>query len=108
VQRLTRIATRRSRLALWQANHVARLLTQAHPDLSVELVPMTTQGDRVHDRPLADVGGKGLFVKELERAIADGRAELAVHSMKDVPSEMPPGMTIAAVLPGADPRDAFV
>ena len=75
-----RIATRQSRLALWQANHVAGLLRQAHPGLAVDLVPMTTQGDRVHDRPLADVGGKGLFVKELERAIADGRADIAVHS----------------------------
>jgi hydroxymethylbilane synthase len=103
-----RIATRRSPLALWQANHVARRLVQAHPDLAVDLVPMTTQGDRVRDRPLADVGGKGLFVKELERAIVEGRAEIAVHSMKDVPSEMPPGMAIAAVLPRADPRDALV
>jgi len=103
-----RIATRQSRLALWQANHVAGLLAQAHPGLTVDLVAMTTQGDRVRDRPLAAVGGKGLFVKELERAIADGRADIAVHSMKDVPSEMPPGMAIAAVLPRADPRDALV
>ena len=103
-----RIATRQSRLALWQANHVAGLLAQANPGLAVELVAMTTQGDRVRDRPLADVGGKGLFVKELERAIAGGRAEIAVHSMKDVPSEMPPGMAIVAVLPRADPRDALV
>lgn len=103
-----RIATRRSRLALWQAGHVAELLRQAHPDMTVELVAMTTQGDRVRDRPLADVGGKGLFVKELELAIAEGRADIAVHSMKDVPSELPPGMTIAAVLPRAEPRDAFV
>jgi hydroxymethylbilane synthase len=108
VRRHVRIATRQSRLALWQANHVAGLLAQAHPGLTLDLVAMTTQGDRVRDRPLADVGGKGLFVKELERAIADGRAEIAVHSMKDVPSEMPPGMTIAAVLPRADPRDALV
>jgi hydroxymethylbilane synthase len=103
-----RIATRRSRLALWQANHVAGLLTRAHPGLAVDLVAMTTQGDKVRDRPLADVGGKGLFVKELERAIADGRADIAVHSMKDVPSEMPAGMAIAGVLPRADPRDALV
>ena len=98
-----RIATRRSRLALWQAEHVAGLLRQVHPDMAVELVAMTTQGDRVRDRPLADVGGKGLFVKELELAIAAGGADIAVHSMKDVPSEMPPGMTIAAVLPRAEP-----
>ena len=103
-----RIATRRSQLALWQARHVADLLAQAHPGLEIELVAMTTQGDRVLDRPLAEVGGKGLFVKELERAIADGHADIAVHSMKDVPSELPPGMTIAAVLPRANPHDAFV
>lgn len=103
-----RIATRRSRLALWQAEHVAGLLQAAHPDITVELVAMTTQGDRVRGRPLADVGGKGLFVKELEIAIDEGRAHIAVHSMKDVPSELPPGMTIAAVLPRAEPRDAFV
>jgi hydroxymethylbilane synthase len=103
-----RIATRRSQLALWQAEHVAELLRQAHPGMTVELVTMTTQGDRVRDRPLADVGGKGLFVKELELAIAEGRADIAVHSMKDVPSEMPPGMMIAAALPRAEPRDAFV
>ncbi len=103
-----RIATRRSQLALWQARHVADLLKQAHPGLEIELVAMTTQGDRVLDRPLAEAGGKGLFVKELERAIADGHADIAVHSMKDVPSELPPGMTIAAVLPRANPHDAFV
>jgi porphobilinogen deaminase len=103
-----RIATRRSRLALWQAQHVAAKLRDAHPGLAVELVPMTTQGDRVVDRPLAQVGGKGLFIKELEIAIAEGRADIAVHSMKDVPSDMPPGMTLAAMLPRADPHDAFV
>jgi len=103
-----RIATRRSKLALWQAEHVAALLRDAHPELPVELVPMTTQGDRVLDRELADVGGKGLFVKELEVAIQDGRADIAVHSMKDVPSELPPGFCIAAVLPRANPLDAFV
>jgi hydroxymethylbilane synthase len=103
-----RIATRNSRLALWQAGHVAERVRAAHAGLVVELVPMTTQGDRVRDRPLAEVGGKGLFVKELERAIADGRADIAVHSMKDVPSVMPPEMSIAAVLPRANPLDAFV
>jgi hydroxymethylbilane synthase len=103
-----RIATRQSRLALWQAKHVAAELRAAHPGLNVVLVPMTTQGDRVLDRPLAQVGGKGLFIKELELAIAEGRADIAVHSMKDVPSELPPGMTLAAMLPRADPRDAFV
>ncbi|HVN42319.1 MAG TPA: hydroxymethylbilane synthase [Steroidobacteraceae bacterium] len=103
-----RIATRRSPLALWQAEHVATLLRAAHPRLLVELVPMTTQGDRVQDRALAAVGGKGLFVKELEVAMQDGRADIAVHSMKDVPSELPPGFRIAAVLPRANPRDAFI
>jgi len=103
-----RIATRRSRLALWQAEHVQALLRTAHPGLPVELVPMTTQGDRVLDRALADVGGKGLFVKELEVAMRDGRADIAVHSMKDVPSELPPGFAIGAVLPRANPLDAFI
>lgn len=103
-----RIATRQSRLALWQAEHVAARLREAHPGLPVTLVPMTTQGDRILDRALAEVGGKGLFIKELELAIAEGRADIAVHSMKDVPSDLPPGMTLAAMLPRADPRDAFV
>jgi hydroxymethylbilane synthase len=103
-----RIATRQSRLALWQADHVAALLRQAHPGLKVELVPMTTQGDRILDRPLANIGGKGLFIKELELAMSEQRADIAVHSMKDVPGELPPGMILAAMLPRADPRDAFV
>jgi hydroxymethylbilane synthase len=106
--RSLRIATRQSRLALWQAEHVAALLRALHPDVNVVLVPMTTQGDRVLDRPLAQVGGKGLFIKELETAIAEHRADIAVHSMKDVPSELPPGMALTAMLPRADPRDAFV
>jgi hydroxymethylbilane synthase len=105
---LLRIATRQSRLALWQAQHVAANLRQAHAGLTVDLVPMTTQGDRIVDRSLAQVGGKGLFIKELEVAIAEGRADIAVHSMKDVPSDMPPGMTLAAMLTRADPHDAFV
>jgi hydroxymethylbilane synthase len=103
-----RIATRQSRLALWQAEHVAALLRNKHPELKVELVPMTTQGDRILDRPLADIGGKGLFIKELELAMSEQRADIAVHSMKDVPSDMPPGFMLAAMLPRADPRDAFV
>jgi hydroxymethylbilane synthase len=106
--RSIRIATRRSRLALWQAEHVGALLRHAHSGLHVELVAMSTEGDRVRDRPLAEVGGKGLFVKELERAITDGRADIAVHSMKDVPSELPAGMSIAAVLARANPHDVFV
>ena len=103
-----RIATRRSKLALWQAEHVAALLREAHPRTPVELVPMSTQGDRVQDRALAEVGGKGLFVKELEVAMQEGRADVAVHSMKDVPSELPSGFCIAAALPRANPRDAFI
>ncbi len=103
-----RIATRRSKLALWQAEHVAALLRAAHPATPVELVPMSTQGDRVQDRALAEVGGKGLFVKELEVAMQDGRADIAVHSMKDVPSELPPGFCITAALPRANPLDAFL
>jgi hydroxymethylbilane synthase len=103
-----RIATRRSKLALWQAEHVAALLRSAHPEVPVDLVPMSTQGDRVLDRALADVGGKGLFVKELEVAMQEGRADIAVHSMKDVPSELPPGFAIAAALPRANPNDAFL
>lgn len=103
-----RIATRQSRLALWQAEHVAALLRNEHPRLKVDLVPMTTQGDRILDRPLANIGGKGLFIKELELAMSEHRADIAVHSMKDVPSDMPPGFTLAAMLPRADPRDAFV
>ena len=103
-----RIATRQSRLALWQAEHVATRLREAHAGLAVTLVPMTTQGDRILDRALAEVGGKGLFIKELEVAIAAGRADIAVHSMKDVPTDLPADMTLAAMLPRADPRDAFV
>lgn len=103
-----RIATRQSRLALWQAEHVAARLRETHAGLDVVLVPMTTQGDRILDRALAEVGGKGLFIKELELAMSEGRADIAVHSMKDVPSGLPPGMTLAAMLPRADPRDAFV
>jgi hydroxymethylbilane synthase len=103
-----RIATRGSQLALWQAEHVASLLRTAHPALGVQLVPIVTHGDRVQDRALAQVGGKGLFVKELENALVDGRADIAVHSMKDVPSELPPGLAIAASLERANPLDAFL
>jgi len=103
-----RIATRKSRLALWQAEHVAALLREAHPGLAVELVTFVTEGDRILDRALAEVGGKGLFIKELEVAMFEDRADIAVHSMKDVPAEMPDGMVLQAVLERADPRDAFV
>ena len=101
------IATRESRLALWQAEHVQALL-QKGTGGTVTLLPMTTRGDQILDRSLAKVGGKGLFVKELENALADGRAGLAVHSLKDVPMDLPPGFALAAVLEREDPRDAFV
>jgi len=103
----TVIATRESRLALWQARHVARLLNE-RLGLSAELLGMTTQGDQILDRALSKVGGKGLFVKELETALAEGRAHLAVHSLKDVPMDLPDGFMLAAVLEREDPRDAFV
>lgn len=103
-----RIATRRSPLALWQANHVRHALESLHPDLVVELVPMTTRGDKILDTPLAKVGGKGLFVKELEQAMLDGRADIAVHSMKDVPMEFPEGLCLGVICQREDPRDAFV
>ncbi|HET7669594.1 MAG TPA: hydroxymethylbilane synthase [Burkholderiales bacterium] len=102
------IATRKSRLALWQAEHIKQRLESRHAGLTVELLPMSTRGDEVLDRSLEKVGGKGLFVKELENAIADGRADLAVHSMKDLPAELPPGFTLAAITSREDPRDAFV
>ena len=103
-----RIATRRSKLALWQAEHVSALLRAAHPGLTVELVPMVTEGDRIQDRALAEVGCKGLFIKELEVAMFEGRADLAVHSMKDVPADLPEGMVLTAVLERVDARDAFL
>jgi hydroxymethylbilane synthase len=103
-----RIATRRSRLALWQAEHVRARLQALHADLAVELLPLSTRGDELLEERLDKVGGKGLFVKELEQALADGRAELAVHSMKDVPAELPSGFALAAILEREDARDAFV
>lgn len=103
-----RIATRKSALALWQAEHVASLLRQAHPGLMVELVPLSTRGDEILDRSLATIGGKGLFLKELEVAMQDGRADIAVHSLKDVPAELEPGFALSAILPRADAADAFI
>ncbi len=103
-----RIATRKSALALWQAEHVKARLEALHTDLTVELVPMTTKGDRILDAPLAKVGGKGLFVKELEAAMLEGRADIAVHSMKDVPMEFPEGLGLAVIGEREDPTDAFV
>ena len=102
------IATRESPLALWQAEHVQALLRAAHPDLIVELLPMTTEGDQKLEGPLYTSGGKGLFVKELEKALMDGRADLAVHSLKDVPVHFPDGLGLTGVMAGEDPRDAFV
>lgn len=106
--KIIRIATRKSRLALWQAEHVAERLRRAHVGLETELVPLSTRGDEIQDRPLAAIGGKGLFLKELERALLDGRADVAAHSMKDVPAELEAGFCLAAVLPRGNPFDAFV
>lgn len=103
-----RIATRKSPLALWQSEHVAARLRSAHPGLEVELVPMSTRGDLVLDRSLAAIGGKGLFLKELEVAMQRGEADCAVHSLKDVPMALEPGFALAAILERADPADAFV
>jgi hydroxymethylbilane synthase len=108
MKKTLRIATRKSALALWQANHVQDLLKDAHPGLQIELVKIVTMGDRILDRPLAEIGGKGLFLKELERAMLDDEADLAVHSMKDVPASMADGLVLDAVLPRANPYDALV
>jgi hydroxymethylbilane synthase len=102
------IATRRSRLALWQAEHVRDRLRVLHPGLEVELLPLSTRGDELLDSRLDQAGGKGLFVKELEAAMLAGRADLAVHSIKDVPAELPPGFVLAAITAREDPRDALV
>ncbi len=103
-----RIATRKSPLAIWQAEYVKNALVQLRPELSVELVRMTTRGDQILDTPLAKIGGKGLFIKELENALLEDRADLAVHSMKDVPLEFPAGLQLAAICERASPFDAFV
>lgn len=103
-----RIATRHSPLAMWQANFVKAELLKYHPDLTVELLAMKTQGDKILDTPLAKVGGKGLFVKELEVAMLEGRADIAVHSMKDVPVDFPEGLGLMVICEREDPRDAFV
>ena len=103
-----RIATRESALALWQANYVKDRLQQLHPQLDIGLLPLTSRGDQLLDIPLAKVGGKGLFVKELERAMLDGEADIAVHSMKDVPMEFPEGLHLPVICEREDPRDAFV
>lgn len=103
-----KIATRQSPLALWQAEHIRARLNELYPNLTVELVKFVTQGDKILDTPLAKIGGKGLFVKELEAALLDGRADLAVHSMKDVPMHLPEGLTLAVICEREDPLDAFV
>ncbi|RJT22345.1 hydroxymethylbilane synthase [Buttiauxella izardii] len=108
VDNVLRIATRQSPLALWQAHYVKQRLEANHPQLTVELVPMVTRGDIILDTPLAKVGGKGLFVKELELALLEGRADIAVHSMKDVPVEFPEGLGLVTICERDDPRDAFV
>ena len=102
------IASRESRLAMWQAEHVRDRLAALYPDCQISILGMTTRGDQILDRTLSKVGGKGLFVKELEVAMAEGRADLAVHSLKDVPMDLPEGFELAAVLEREDPRDAFV
>ena len=106
--RSLRIATRKSPLALWQTEHVASRLRALHPQLEIELVPLSTRGDEVLDRSLAAIGGKGLFLKELELAMQAGQADCAVHSLKDVPMELDVGFALAAVLPRDDPFDAWV
>lgn len=102
------IASRESRLAMWQAEHVRTRLSELYPQCSIEILGMTTRGDQILDRALSKVGGKGLFVKELEVAIAAGHADFAVHSLKDVPMDLPQGFALAAVMEREDPRDAFV
>lgn len=108
MKEILRIATRQSPLALWQANFVKAELEKYHPNLTVELVTMVTKGDVILDTPLAKIGGKGLFVKELELALLEERADIAVHSMKDVPMSFPEGLGLAVICKREDPRDAFV
>ena len=105
---ILRIATRTSPLAMWQAEHVARRLQEIHPGLQIEMVGMVTRGDKILDSPLSKIGGKGLFVKELELGMLEGSADIAVHSMKDVPMEFPAGLHLPVIMQREDPRDAFV
>ena len=106
--RTIRIATRKSRLAMWQAQYVADAIIRYYPALKVDLRPMSTKGDEILDRSLAKIGGKGLFVKELEQALLSNEADIAVHSMKDVPAEMAGGLDILSIMQREDPRDALV
>lgn len=108
MKKTLRIATRKSPLALWQAEHVKSRLMEAHDGLNVELVTFTTKGDKILDTPLAKIGGKGLFVKELETAILNGDADIAAHSIKDVPMEFPEGLFLSTILEREEPCDAFV
>lgn len=108
MQKIIRIATRQSPLALWQANFIKQQLTYFHPRLTVELIPIMTQGDIILDTPLAKIGGKGLFVKQLEHALLNDQADIAVHSMKDIPVEFPKGLALTTICCREDPRDAFV
>jgi hydroxymethylbilane synthase len=108
MKKTIKIATRKSELALWQANHVASLLGQQYPGLNVELLPMVTKGDIILDQPLAQIGGKGLFLKELEKALLNGEADIAVHSMKDVPVGQAPGLVVDVMLERANPFDALL
>ena len=108
LEKTLKIATRQSPLALWQANYVKDRLQQLYPDLTIELVPMVTKGDVILDSPIAKIGGKGLFVKELEKALLNKEADIAVHSMKDVPMQFPEGLGLAVICKREDPRDAFV
>ncbi|TCK06048.1 hydroxymethylbilane synthase [Marinobacterium mangrovicola] len=108
MSRTIRIATRRSLLALWQAEYVKAELERIHPGIQVELLKIQSKGDKILDTPLAKIGGKGLFVKELENAMLDGEADIAVHSMKDVPMEFPEGLGLAVICPRENPTDAFV
>ena len=107
-KRCIKIATRKSKLALWQANHVAGLLRDQHPGLEVELLPMVTRGDINLDQPLAQIGGKGLFLKELERALLRQEADIAVHSMKDIPVKITPGLVVDIMLERANPFDGLL
>lgn len=102
------IGTRKSVLALWQAEYVADRLRKAYPDVTVELLPVSTRGDEILNMPLAQIGGKGLFIQELEYLIREGKADMAVHSLKDMPADLPPDFALAAVTDREDPRDAFV
>lgn len=107
-QKILRIATRKSPLALWQTHHVSQELKKIHSNLKIELISLTTKGDKILDTPLAKIGGKGLFVKELENALFDKRADIAVHSVKDLPVEFPAGLILPVIMNRANPYDAFV